>query len=79
MLYICSVKEKVTIMTLSSIQLERQDFVDNKLMTLLQEVNPTDQSLQWDIEVIGDLHDIISDYFQKKGICTKEDFYPEVK
>ena len=66
-------------MELTAKQIERQDFVDNKIMTLLQEVNPTSQSLQWDIEIIGEIRDIISDYFSSKGICSEEDFYPEVK
>lgn len=66
-------------MGLTTKQIERQDFVDNKIMTLLQEVNPAGQSLQWDIEIIGDLRDIIATYFKEKGICSEEEFYPSTK
>lgn len=66
-------------MELTNKQLERQDFVDNKIMALLQEVNPTGQSLQWDIEVIGEIRDIVANYFKEKGICSEEEFYPTVE
>lgn len=63
-------------MTLTSKQIERQDLVDNKIMVLLQDLNPTKQPLNWDIEIIGEIRDTIGQYFQSKGLCTEEDFYP---
>lgn len=63
-------------MALTSKQIERQDFVDNKIMALLQDLNPSNQPLTWNIEVIGDIRDTIGLYFQSKGLCTEEEFYP---
>ena len=66
-------------MKLTAKQIERQDFVDNEIQALLNSVNPTNNKLQWDIEVIAEIRDVISAYFSSKGICQEEDFYPEVK
>lgn len=61
---------------LTDIQIKRQDFVDNSIFQLLADVNPSIQTLDWDIEVIGQIRDIINNYFVSKGICTEQDFYP---
>lgn len=63
-------------MALTAKQIERQDFVDNKIMQLEQELNPSQQPLDWDIEFIGEIRDTIEQYLQSKGLCTEEDFYP---
>lgn len=65
-------------MALTKAQIDRQDFVDNKIMKLLQELSPAIQPLNWDIEIIGEIRDIIGQYLQSKGICNEENFYPEV-
>lgn len=65
-----------TFMALTSRQIERQDMVDNKIMELLQDINPSNQPLVWDIDIIGEIRDSIEQYFLSKGICTEEEFYP---
>ena len=40
-------------------QIDRQDFVDNAVYQLIQKVNPTDIFIEWDIEVIGEIRDVI--------------------
>ena len=48
--------------TLTKTQLARQDFVDNAIYDLLQEINPSKEKIDWDIEVIGEIRDIIQFY-----------------
>lgn len=62
-------------MTLTSAQIERQDFVDNAIMDLLQKVNPTNKTLKWDIESIAMVRDAIEDVFVTNNICSAQDFY----
>ena len=63
-------------MTLTNKQIERQDFVDNKIMQLLQDLSLTYEPLVWNIDIIGEIRDSIEQYFLSKGICTEEEFYP---
>ena len=57
-------------------QLERQDFVDNAIFSLIQDINPTTEAISWDIEMIGNIRDVILDELQKK-LGTKEfEIYP---
>jgi hypothetical protein len=57
-------------------QMERQDFVDNSIFELLQALNPTDKSFDWDIEAISDVRYIIQQYIIGKTNCSEQDFYP---
>ena len=41
-------------------QIKRQDFVDNTIYQLIQEINPADKMIAWDIEMIGDVRDVIN-------------------
>jgi hypothetical protein len=66
-------------MELTDKQIERQDLVDNAIFDLLKTLNPTKKRLKWDIEVIGSVRDIISDYFETSGICKEQKFYPYIE
>lgn len=63
-------------MALTSEQIERQDFVDNAIYDLLNELTPLEQEIPWDIEMIGDVRDIIQTKLVERGICTDQEFYP---
>ena len=65
--------------TLSKKQLERQDFVDNSIFELIQTLNPTDEEIEWDIDFIGELRDIIQERFVEMEICDKDEFYPFIE
>jgi hypothetical protein len=54
----------------------RQDFVDNAIFALIQEINPTNKSISWDIEMIGNIRDIIVDEVQKRLQVTEFEIYP---
>ena len=63
-------------MELTQEQIERQDFVDNSIFELLQNLNPTNKDLEWDIEVIGGIRDLVGNYFLDKKVCSEQEFYP---
>lgn len=66
-------------MELTSQQIERQDFVDNAIYELINLVVPTNQEISWDIEVIGDVRDVIQQKLVERGICTEQEFYPYIE
>jgi hypothetical protein len=58
-------------------QIERQDFVDNAIYQLIQSVNPTDKGIEWDIEMIGDIRDVIAEWMiERLKITDEQNFYP---
>jgi hypothetical protein len=66
-------------MELTKKQIERQDFVDNAIYELLLSINPTDKNFDWDIEMIGDIRDVIQDYIIQKTNCSEQEFYPYIE
>ena len=57
-------------------QLERQDFVDNAIFSLIQDINPTAEAISWDIEMIGNIRDAIVNELEKKLGITEFEIYP---
>jgi len=58
-------------------QIDRQDFVDNAISQLVQTVNPTDRSIGWNIEMIGEIRDVIREWIVERMKMTDEqNFYP---
>lgn len=64
--------------TLTKKQLERQDFVDNTIFELIQTLNPTDEEIEWDIDFIGEIRDVIQSQFIDMEICDEQTFYPNI-
>lgn len=60
-------------MTLLEKQIQRQDFVDNAIHKIINELIPNENTLDWDIETIVQVRDAISQVVAKKGICTEQD------
>lgn len=70
-------------------QLKRQDFVDNAINNLIQELLPESAKKElflaggdlhrWDIEMIGVVRDAIEAEFVKSGYCTEQEFYPYIE
>ncbi len=69
-----SLKRRLFGLSPEDAQLERQDFVDNAIHALLEEL--ADMVIQWDVSLLGAVRDIISDEFESRGIMTEADFYP---
>lgn len=56
-------------MELTEKQIERQDFVDNSIFDLIQELNISSKKIDWDIEFISAIRDIIQDRFNELDVC----------
>jgi hypothetical protein len=57
-------------------EIERQDFVDNKIFELINELIPNKQKLDWDIEMIGEVRDVISSWVvDRYELCGEQEFY----
>lgn len=65
--------------TLSKIQLARQDFVDNQIFELMQKLLPASEQIDWDIETIGTIRDIIRKQVVDKKFINEMKFYPYLK
>lgn len=62
---------------LSIDEIRRQDFVDNKIFELVNDVNPKSQNIGWNIEMIGQIRDVIAIWLTDElKVCSKKDFYP---
>jgi hypothetical protein len=60
-------------------QITWQDFVDNAIFDLIRSVNPIDKELNWDIEMIGEVRDILREWFVIKVRITEEqEIYPSL-
>ena len=66
-------------MELTEQQIERQDFVDNAIYDLINELIPSDKEMEWDIEVIGEVRDAIQAQLVERGLCTEQEFYPYIE
>lgn len=65
--------------TLNDNQLKRQDFVDNAIYELLHNVNPSQREIEWNIEMIGGIRDLIRLWFVERLAITDEmTFYPYI-
>ena len=61
-------------------QIERQDFVDNQIVELIQKLLPASKMIDWDIEAIGAIRDAIrAQVVDKKGVTSEAKFYPYLK
>jgi hypothetical protein len=64
---------------LTDSQIERQDFVDNEIYRFIKSVNPTDIDIEWDIEMIGAIRDVIRKWLvERMKITNEQDFYPYI-
>ena len=60
-------------------QIDRQDFVDNAIFQLVQRVNSTDKNIEWDIEMIGEVRDVIRQWIvERMKITDEQTFYPYI-
>jgi hypothetical protein len=65
--------------TLNDNQLKRQDFVDNAIYELLHNVNPSEREIEWNIEMIGGIRDLIRLWLVERLAITDEmTFYPYI-
>ena len=61
-------------------QVERQDFVDNKIFELMQKLLPRSKTMKWDIEAIGAVRDAIREQIvDRQKAMSEKRFYPYLK
>jgi hypothetical protein len=57
-------------------QVRRQDFVDIEIYQLMQRLNPTDKFIDWNIEMIGEIRDVIREWIvERMKITDEQTFY----
>ncbi|MFH1860285.1 MAG: hypothetical protein ABH870_04645 [bacterium] len=62
---------------LTAEQIKRQDSVDNAIYQLIREINPVDKEIAWDIEMIGEIRDVVREWMvERLKICDEQNFYP---
>ena len=65
---------------LTSEQIKRQDFVDNAIFDLIKTVNPAEKEMRWDIEMIGEIRDVVGEWMvERLKIMDEQGFYPWVE
>ena len=58
-------------------QIKRQDFVDNEIYDLVKRLISSEKEIDWDIEIIGEIRDIIQHWLvDKYKIVDELEFYP---
>ncbi|HBR21048.1 MAG TPA: hypothetical protein DD713_00525 [Nitrospiraceae bacterium] len=58
-------------------QIKRQDSVDNAIYQLIREINPADKEIAWDIEMIGEIRDVVGEWMvERLKITDEQKFYP---
>ena len=58
-------------------QIKRQDYVDNAIYQLVREINPVDKEIAWDIEMIGEVRDVVREWMvERLKITDEQNFYP---
>lgn len=60
-------------------QIKRQDFVDNEVFELIRRLAPA-AKIKWDIEMIGNVRDLIQiQLVDKQKLTNETKFYPYLK
>lgn len=66
--------------SLTDTQIERQDFVDNAIHKLLNDLSPDGMVVEWDITHIHVVSDAIQEILVNRlHVMTEMDFYPYLK
>ena len=58
-------------------QIDRQDYVDNAIFSLMRVINPSNKEIEWDIEKIGEIRDVLKECLvDRLNLATEQKFYP---
>jgi len=67
-------------MELTKENIERQDFVDNEIQNLIENLNPAEIKINWNIENIAKIREAIRIVIvENLNLCNEFDFYPFIK
>ena len=67
------------IQELTDKEIERQDYVDNRVYELLNDLLPAGNKLNWDIEIIGAIRDAVQVQITDRKLMNEAAFYPYLK
>ena len=60
-------------------QIAIQDFVDNAIYELIQRLNPSQKTINWDIEMIADIREKIRYWLvERYNLTDEKTFYPYI-
>jgi hypothetical protein len=60
--------------------IKRQDLVDNKIWQLLSALNPSQQAIEWNIEMIADVRERVRYWFTERlEVCDEMTYYPYIE
>lgn len=65
-------RNETHIKQLTKQEIERQDFVDNRIFELIQELLPVPNIIDWDIEIIGSVRETIRKEFVNRGMVDEK-------
>jgi len=58
-------------------KIKQWDKVDNAIYGLIQELNPTEKEIKWDIKPISEIRQVLVNlYVNELKLCTEAEFYP---
>jgi len=58
-------------------QIDRQDLVDNAIFDLINDLNPSQEKIEWNITMISDARMVIENWLvHNLKVCTHTEFYP---
>ncbi len=61
-------------------QIAQQDIVDNAIFSLIRSVNPSNKEIEWNIEMIGEIRDVVKEWLvDKLSLTTEQEFYPYIE
>jgi len=61
-------------------QIAQQDFVDNAIFSLIGVINPGNKEIEWDIEMVGEIRDVLKEWLvDKLNLITEQEFYPHLE
>lgn len=59
--------------------IERQDFVDNQIYDLINSLIHSENRIEWNIEMIGNIREIVRrEVVENRNIMSEMEFYPFV-
>ena len=61
-------------------QLERLDYLHNRIQAMLIEICPNEtKTVEWDMELIATIADVVEEFFVRKKYCTDQEFNPYIE
>ena len=61
-------------------QIDRQDFIDNQIFDLFNNLLPPQKQIKWNIELIGNIRDVFKqEIVDRLKIADENTFYPYIE